>query len=444
MPALSSSQQDRVQFAINLLDPYRNAIRYCSACGTCTSTCPVYKLTRNEKDTGRGHIRMVEWWITKLELETDWIQLINHALEVKKGLACCLRCYNCTTSCPSGLEIISTLEAARQSINILLPEHDILTLGFRIYGKWFRFINWLLFILSAICNPFRVDFNKSRIVAFQFLSGLSYIRNTELRNNSKRKSLRSLSKQSKGKVAYFHDCMSGLNHPYLTTKVKNVLNQIGYKVDVIPNSICCGAPFVAKGDYLALKSHAEHNARVLENLFDKYDFFVFSNPTCIKTVQKIYPQILKRECNFVSKLTLDWRLAVELLSNINPLPVKVAYHDACHLRNYSNEGDLIREICKVCGKYQQKNGEIDCCGFGGVFNFQFSELARELNRNRVNQIPTDTDIIVNANPACSLFLAVGLEERFSESQQSPAICHPMELLNLSLMNHSDFEDKKNH
>lgn len=443
MPALNSSQQDRVKFALSLLEPYRNAIRYCSACGTCTSACPVYKLTRNEKDTGRGHIRMVEWWISKLESKIDWVELVKHAREVKQGLACCLRCYNCTSSCPSGLEIISTLEAARQSINILLPENDLLTLGFRIYGRLFRFINSILFILSSFLKPSKTCFNKSKFVAFQFLSGLSYIRNTELRGKVKSESSGSRSIKLKGKIAYFHDCMSGLNHPYLTSKVKNVLNQIGYQVDVIPNTICCGAPFVAKGDYLALKSHAEHNTRVLDNLADKYDFIVFSNPTCAKTVQKIYPQILKRECNFVSKLTLDWRLAVELLSKTKPIPVNVAYHDACHLRNYSNESELIREICKTCGDYQQKIGETDCCGFGGVFNFQYSELARELNRKRVNRIPTDTDIIVNSNPACSLFLAVGLEERYSESHQSPAICHPMELLDMSLNHHLVYEDKKN-
>lgn len=430
MPTLTSTQQAQIDLATQLLEPHRNAIRYCSACGTCTSNCPVYKLTRSEKDTGRGHIRMVEWWIAKLQTTQNWKELLNYGGQVRQGLACCLRCYNCHTACPSGLEIISTLEAARQSVNIISPERDLIGAGFRVYGRWFRVINSFLLTLVRVLTPLMMQFNRSRFVGLNFLSGLIYLAKTRPKSKPSSSTL-AFSKGNKCKIAYFHDCMSGLMHPKLKQIAKRELEILGYKVEILPNTICCGAPFVAKGDFAALKAHTVHNHKILEQVSQKYDYIVFSNPTCAKTVLKIYPQILQHELDYQKKITMDWRLIIGS-NQINgkselSTPPKISYHDACHLRNFSNEGDSMRALCQKCGSYQSRLGEQDCCGFGGVFNFQYSQLARQLNDKRVSTIPDDTEILVNANPACTMFLAVGLTSRISELQNPPPVLHPVEL-----------------
>lgn len=436
MTGLSQNQASRIKLAIQVLEPYRRAVRYCSACGTCTSNCPVYKLTRNEKDTGRGHVRMVEWWLANLQTSKNWPELIKSAQQVRTGLACCLRCYNCHSDCPSGLEIIATLEAARQSVNIILPELDVVTFGFRVYGRLFKLFNPLVNQTAKILRPLMFKFNTSKLVLLNFLSGISYLHYSRIKSGYRfPKSGRVLNANSfKGKVAYFHDCMSDLLHPDLKRIAVRELEHLGYKVEVLKNTICCGAPFVAKGDYFALKAHAEHNHRILSQIKENYDFIVFSNPTCAKTVQLVYEHVLNHPIDYQNQITMDWRLIIdEKLKNRTQIQdnqevkLQIAYHDACHLRNYSNEGEKMRALCRMCGNYQARLGEQNCCGFGGLFNFQYTKLARQLNAKRIATIPYETEILVNANPACTMFLAVGLCSRAIEPPSWPMVLHPVEL-----------------
>jgi glycolate oxidase iron-sulfur subunit len=109
----------------------------------------------------------------------------------------------------------------------------------------------------------------------------------------------------------------------------------------------------------------------------------------------------------------------------------VAYHDACHLAHAQGirrqpralladiPGLEIREIA---------DPEI-CCGSAGVYNLLQPEAAGELgDRKAANVSATGADLLVAANPGCSLQIATALRRRGEEI----AVAHTAEVLDASI------------
>src|ERR1700720_1625891 len=102
----------RTDFSLaQLADPDMNAsekiLRTCVHCGFCTATCPTYTLLGDELDSPRGRIYLI-----KEMLEND---RPADALTVKH-IDRCLSCLACMTACPSGVNYMHMVDAARSHI----------------------------------------------------------------------------------------------------------------------------------------------------------------------------------------------------------------------------------------------------------------------------------------------------------------------------------------
>ena len=92
----------------------------------------------------------------------------------------------------------------------------------------------------------------------------------------------------------------------------------------------------------------------------------------------------------------------------HPLPVTVAYHDACHLghaqRIRQQPRDLLRAIPGLQVAELADGGT--CCGSAGVYNLLQPEAAGELGaRKAAAVLATGAPVVVSANPGCSLQIA---------------------------------------
>jgi glycolate oxidase iron-sulfur subunit len=116
----------------------------------------------------------------------------------------------------------------------------------------------------------------------------------------------------------------------------------------------------------------------------------------------------------------------------HPLPMRVAYHDACHLRHAQNVYEQPRNLLSAVPELELteiEEGNL-CCGSAGVYNLLHPETAAELgDRKATNLLATGAEAVVSANPGCLLQLKSSMQRR--SAQPIPAF-HFVELLDASI------------
>jgi glycolate oxidase iron-sulfur subunit len=116
----------------------------------------------------------------------------------------------------------------------------------------------------------------------------------------------------------------------------------------------------------------------------------------------------------------------------NPLQLRIAYHDACHLRHAQGVFLQPRELLNSIPNLQiTEIAESSlCCGSAGVYNLLQPEPAQQLGDRKVaHLLATHADAVVSANPGCLLQLMSGL--RRAGQKELPAF-HMVELLDASI------------
>jgi glycolate oxidase iron-sulfur subunit len=113
------------------------------------------------------------------------------------------------------------------------------------------------------------------------------------------------------------------------------------------------------------------------------------------------------------------------------VPLKVAYHDACHLAHAqgvrAQPRALLDEI-PALELLEPADWEI-CCGSAGIYNLLNPEPAAELGRRKVeNLLATGADAVAAGNPGCAIQITA-----VSEQMGRPLrVLHPIELIHMSM------------
>jgi glycolate oxidase iron-sulfur subunit len=115
----------------------------------------------------------------------------------------------------------------------------------------------------------------------------------------------------------------------------------------------------------------------------------------------------------------------------HPVPLKVAYHDACHLSHAQKVRSEPRRLLKGIPELElvePVEWEI-CCGSAGIYNLMQPDAGQALGRRKAeNLLATGAEAIAAGNPGCTLQIAAHLRE---QGRPLP-IYHPMELLDRSI------------
>jgi glycolate oxidase iron-sulfur subunit len=139
-----------------------------------------------------------------------------------------------------------------------------------------------------------------------------------------------------------------------------------------------------------------------------------------------------------SELAARVRDVTEVLAELGPLtprqplPVTVAYHDACHLANGQGIKSQPRELLRTIPELRlvEIAGPAVCCGSAGVYNLLLPEPAAELGRRRAaGAIATGADVVVAGNAGCLLQFAAMFN---AGDQPAPIVRHTVQLLDASL------------
>jgi glycolate oxidase iron-sulfur subunit len=111
-----------------------------------------------------------------------------------------------------------------------------------------------------------------------------------------------------------------------------------------------------------------------------------------------------------------------------PVPLRVAYHDACHLAHAQGVRDQPRALLGGIPELEllEVGTERDvCCGSAGIFNLVQPTAAAELGvRKARHLLDTGAEAIAAGNPGC----AAQLDLHLRELGRPLPIYHPVQLL----------------
>jgi len=137
-----------------------------------------------------------------------------------------------------------------------------------------------------------------------------------------------------------------------------------------------------------------------------------------------------------AKLAAKVKDVAELLAALgpvaprHPLPLKVAYHDACHLAHAQRiRAEPRALLAAIPGLTLVELDSDTCCGSAGVHNLLEPESAREIGQRKVDSVlAAGPELLVSANPGCTLQIQMLLRER----GQDVRCAHTIEVLDASI------------
>jgi glycolate oxidase iron-sulfur subunit len=237
-------------------------------------------------------------------------------------------------------------------------------------------------------------------------------------------------------------CVQSVFFPHVNAATARVLAAEGCDVIIPRGQGCCGALSLHSGR----ASEAGRFARATVGTFERagVDAVIVNSAGC-GSAMKEYEALAAgddgwapRAAAFTSKVRDFSEFLADLAADggpratRHPLPVTVAYHDACHLANAQRirqqPRDLLRAIPELELAEIPDGGT--CCGSAGVYNLLQPETARDLGQRKAAAVrSTGAPLVVSANPGCSLQIAASLA---AAGTRPPAMAHVAEVLDASL------------
>ena len=212
-----------------------------------------------------------------------------------------------------------------------------------------------------------------------------------------------------GDIAFFAGCTEPLRQKETLLNLAKIFNVASKEFAVIEDEWCCGSIALRIGDIEAVKPNIEHNIEQIKNTGAKKVFVACAG--CYRTIKRDWPEILGQDLPFevvnVSEVLLDLINEGDLRIPEKDIEmIKVAYHDPCHLGRHMDLYKPPREvIAKIPNtemiELKRNRNNSWCCGAGGGVKSQFSELALDIAKNRIDEvIESNIDLLLTECPFC--------------------------------------------
>jgi glycolate oxidase iron-sulfur subunit len=212
----------------------------------------------------------------------------------------------------------------------------------------------------------------------------------------------------------------------------------GWDVEVPLAHRCCGALQLHAGE------ESRDEARATIEAFERFDHVVVNAAGCGSSM-KDYGHLLRDDPEWADRarrFSERVRDLTEILAEHpargprRPVPMRVAYHDACHLAHAQGVREQPRELLRgIPGVelVEPADWEI-CCGSAGIYNLVKPQPAAELGRRKAEALlATGAEAVVAANPGCALQIQAHARALGRELE----VLHPAELLGRSVLGDPD-------
>lgn len=421
--------------------PERALIDDCVHCGFCLPACPTYVLWGQEMDSPRGRIYMMK----KVSEGNSQLEQ-NFRLHMDN----CLGCMGCMTACPSGVQYNKLIEDTRGQVERNIPRP--------LTDRFFRQMLFATFPYVSRLRLLALRLLALPLLAYQRLGLQALVRSigalrmlparldameallptAPLNIFHKLPSKVSPTATPRRRVGMLSGCVQQVFFQHVNEATARVPAAEGCEVVIPPHQQCCGALMLHSG----LEEDAAAQARRMIEVFEtaNVDTIVINAAGCGSTMKE-YGHLLRQDplwgdraaafsarCKDISEILCE----LPQQSPRHPLQLRVAYHDACHLRHAQAVYDQPRRLLQTIPGLQVE--EIDegdlCCGSAGVYNLLNPETANQLGDRKVeNLLKTGAGAVVSANPGCLLQLMNGLRRKGLRTMPT---YHMVQLLDASI------------
>ena len=399
--------------------PEQSVIDRCVHCGFCLDTCPTYVLWAAEADSPRGRIVLASEGLNPDSELSD--EIVTHFDR-------CLGCMACVTACPSGVQYDRLIERVRPQIERhhrrSAPERMLRRVLFATlpHPRRLRLLAPLL-DLSRRARLDRLPGPPGRLLE------LAPRRAGRGQGRSRIPAHTPARGTSRGRVALLQGCVQRVFYPEVHLATIGVLAAEGFEVLAPEQPGCCGALELHSGQEESAVARARRTIAALGQL--GADHIVTSAAGC-GSAMKDYGELL--ESDAARRFSGRVKDVLELLGSIEPraargpIPMRVAYHDACHLAHAQGIRTEPRVLLSAIPGLDLLEVPVEreiCCGSAGLYNLLQPEAAAALGERKAHHLlEAQADVIAAANPGC----AAQLDHHLRRLGEPRPIVHPIELL----------------
>ena len=224
--------------------------------------------------------------------------------------------------------------------------------------------------------------------------------------------------KSKGEVLFHAGCRYSFDEelwPVVKGCMK-ILKEAGVDAGIMgKDEACCGGRAYEMGYEAELVKYADHNIQAWKTAGVKT--VVTNCSCCYQTFKVLYDKIGKKPdveiyhfTEYLDKLIKEGKLKLK-----KKVPMKVTYHDPCHLSNrFAKITAQPRKLLKsIPGMTYKEMPEADwCCGAAGSYTFlHHPEAMGVLDRKMGNVEKTGADTLATECPACMMHLSYGARKK---------------------------------
>lgn len=331
-----------------LLD-FKDSIHKCSKCGLCQAECPIYQVTGNDCTVSRGLFVMLDGFLKK---KLEMTKVINRYLDL------CLKCGKCAKFCPSGIDAVDVIIAAKAEYFRLHPIEKLIT----FFQKYFIFG-----LLPRIVRTF--------------------IRPTKSQNFDR-------------KVLYFGGCGSKFKGDKAVVKL---MNKLGIEL-INPLFHCCGIPYFVRGDLKEFDNSIKSYIKILK----KYDIkeVVTTCASCEKSLKDYLKWSDEADREFLKEIKVKNIYEYLREQNIQlalKKRVKITYHKPCNIDNFEDIEWLLNNVENL--EYIEMKDFDKCCGLNGISKIkEFSIMSKIFRQKRENIVNTNTNAVLTSCLGCETAL----------------------------------------
>ena len=327
-------------------------LRHCIQCFSCVSVCPMLDVAEFAGPTAMRQ---------KMRLALDPRDARDRIPEaVEAGLFHCTSCQACRIACP---EEIATPALAIEKLRALAVER-----GFT-FPKHLEFARLVRETGRSIASP-----------GPRFLERVPDVVEPET--------------AVRCTVALFTGCLYDLVMPETALDAVEVMRRNGIRVVVPKDQVCCGSPLIRTGQTDLVAGLMEKNIGIFARL--GVDAVITICSGCGTTLKNDYDTPFE-------VLDITQLLVRQGIESPARLPVRVTYHDPCHLLR----GQGVREEPRALIRQVAELVEMPawCCGSGGGVRAAFPEEAKALALKRREEIEkTRADAVISVCPFCEFHL----------------------------------------
>ena len=370
-----------------------HAVEACVHCGFCLPTCPTYVVLQEEMDSPRGRIFLMK-------------EVLEGNLGLEEALPYldrCLACQACVTACPSGVpygELIATFRLWSEEKRHRFPLERVFRLGLLRtlpYPERFRPLAKLGAGLKPLLRPLPLP--KPLKAPLALLPD-------RLPEEAPYGEVYPAKGERRARVGLLLGCAQRVLRPSINQATIRVLQENGVEVVAVSEQACCGALNLHAGDKEGARAIARKNLKAFRDVD-----YVVTNAAGCGSGMKEYPLLFRgepeeEEARALAAKVKDLSVLLDELGFTPPppprRPLRVAYHDACHLAHAQGVREAPRRLLQAAGLEVLEPREWElCCGSAGTYNLFQPEIAEALGRRKAENLKaTGADLVATGNIGC--------------------------------------------